>query len=219
MASAALTFQDALPKTLEKAATTALGILAVVQESIDTEFNALLGLLTERLKPVMDQLIGSMADGVVKRIHDTIAVELSAEKWSEMLDATQEPTVKQFHSNYKAWRKLGGALQDAIKHSEAYSSIANKTLPHEQDAVKDVINDYTKHHQNVLDFMAEISTVQALCRPLQPGENRAVIAKRVSVGLTRDPLNQMFIPQPLRDALQAAENGHWTAPTRDADSE
>jgi hypothetical protein len=58
--------------------------------------------------------------------------------------------------------------------------------------------------QLILNQMGELSAVQALCRPLNPGEFRGTLAKRVQAGLSQDPLSTMVLPEPLSLALQTA---------------
>ena len=72
------------------------------------------------------------------------------------------------------------------------------------ETLKALGDDIQTKKQSVLDLMGEVTTVQALCRPLQPGETRKAIASRVSAGLAKDKNNFLNVAVALGLALQAA---------------
>ena len=127
--------------------------------------------------------------------------ELTADVWKDLLEKSNSKAGRRFHMFFKQWRKLKGAVADVTQNIGQVSA-AGELNESVSNSLKAAASKVDGEKQTILNLIGTLSSVQALCRPLAPGETRAMLVKRVGAGLLKD---QMNIAAPLSIALKAAQ--------------
>jgi uncharacterized protein YukE len=127
--------------------------------------------------------------------------ELTADVWKDLLENSSGETGRRFHVFFKQWRKLKDGLADVTQNIGQVSA-AGELNESVSSSLKAAASKVDGEKQKILNLIGTLSAVQALCRPLAPGETRAMLVKRVRAGLQKD---QMNVAAPLSIALQAAQ--------------
>ena len=99
-----------------------------------------------------------------------------------MLEKSSSEAGRRFHMFFKQWRKLKGAVADVTQNIGQVSA-AGELNESASSSLKAAASKVDGEKQKIMNLICMLSAVQALCRPLAPGETRAMLVKRVGAGL------------------------------------
>ena len=182
----------------------AAGMATVCNRKFSEELALIVQKFSDNLSAAHGELARLMASPKLKQFRDDLTQkELTDDVWGALYDAACGDDGRKYHLTLKQWKKLRSSVADVLTNLGHFAA-AGEPVDDDQLKLKQIAAKVDEESQRVLSLIGELSAVQALCRPLAPGETRVMLAKRVSTGLEKD---QMTIAAPLSAALKQKAQG------------